>query len=195
VPFAGNSTHSVPDGVTDEQMLMRAGILLTSYEVGVIDASVRPADVMVIVGAGTIGPAAIPTVRLFGPSRVVAIDLAESRVEAARKFGADIVKNGSTEDPEMVIATLTDGLNADVVMEAVGTAHTFELAVKLVPRWRSRRQHRCPRSIRDAAPRRRLGQAPDHYHRPGRPPLDTAIDRAGRRRRSGRRRRDTTRAG
>jgi alcohol dehydrogenase len=132
VPFADNSTHAVPDGVTDEQMIMLADILPTSYEVGVLNGTVRPADVVVIVGAGPIGLAAILTARLFSPSHIVAIDLADSRLEAARKFGADIVINSGKEDPEAMIAELTGGLGADVTMEAVGTPSTFELAVRLV---------------------------------------------------------------
>ena len=131
VPFADNSTHAVPDGVTDEQMIMLADILPTSYEVGVLNGTVRPADVVVIVGAGPIGLAAILTARLFSPSHVVAIDLADSRLDAARKFGADIVINSGTEDPEAIIAELTGGLGADVAMEAVGTPQTFELAMRL----------------------------------------------------------------
>jgi alcohol dehydrogenase len=132
IPFADNSTHKVPDGVTDEQMIVLADILPTSYEVGVLNGTVRPADVVVIVGAGPIGLAAILTARLYSPSHIVAIDLADSRLEAARKFGADIVINNGREDPEAVIAELTGGLGADVTMEAVGTAQTFELAVRLV---------------------------------------------------------------
>ncbi|MBJ7338718.1 zinc-dependent alcohol dehydrogenase family protein [Mycolicibacterium sp.] len=132
VPFADNSTHVIPEGVTDEQMIMLADILPTSYEVGVLNGTVRPADVVVIVGAGPIGLAAILTARLFSPSHVVAIDIADARLEAARKFGADIVINSSTIDPEVAIAELTGGLGADVTMEAVGTPHTFELAVRLV---------------------------------------------------------------
>jgi alcohol dehydrogenase len=132
IPFADNSTHKVPDGVTDEEMIVLADILPTSYEVGVLNGTVRPADVVVIVGAGPIGLAAILTARLYSPSHIVAIDLADSRLEAARKFGADIVINNGREDPEAVIAELTGGLGADVTMEAVGTAQTFELAVQLV---------------------------------------------------------------
>jgi alcohol dehydrogenase len=132
VPFADNSTYAVPDGVTDEQMLMLADILPTAYEVGVLNGTVRPADVVVIVGAGPIGLAAILTARLFSPSHVVAIDRADARLEAAQKFGADIVINSGTKDPELVIAQLTDDLGADVVMEAVGTPHTFEMAVRMV---------------------------------------------------------------
>jgi alcohol dehydrogenase len=122
----------VPDGVTDEQMILLADILPTSYEVGVLNGTVRPADVVAIVGAGPIGLAAILTARLFSPSHIVAIDLADSRLEAARKFGADIVVNSGRDDPQAVIAELTGGLGADVTMEAVGTPQTFELAVRLV---------------------------------------------------------------
>ena len=132
IPFADNSTHKVPDGVTDEQMIVLADILPTSYEVGVLNGTVRPADVVAIVGAGPIGLAAILTARLFSPSHIVAIDLADSRLEAARKFGADIVVNSGRDDPQAVIAELTGGLGADVTMEAVGTPQTFELAVRLV---------------------------------------------------------------
>jgi alcohol dehydrogenase len=132
IPFADNSTHKVPDGVTDEQMILLADILPTSYEVGVLNGTVRPADVVAIIGAGPIGLAAILTARLFSPSRIVAIDLADTRLEAARKFGADIVVNSGRDDPQAVIAELTGGIGADVTMEAVGTPQTFELAVRLV---------------------------------------------------------------
>lgn len=62
----------------------------------------------------------------------IAIDLADSRLEAARKFGAEIVVNSGHDDPGPVIAELTGGLGADVVMEAVGIPQTFEQAVRLV---------------------------------------------------------------
>ncbi len=100
VPFADNSTHHVPDGgVTDEQMIVLADILPTAYEVGVLNGAVRPADVVAIIGAGPIGLAAIMTAQLFSPSHIVAIDLAESRLEAARKFGADMMVNSGRDDP------------------------------------------------------------------------------------------------
>ncbi|BBX32401.1 zinc-dependent alcohol dehydrogenase family protein [Mycolicibacterium mageritense] len=132
VPFADNSTHRVPDGVSDDNMITLADLLPTGYEVGAINGRVRPADTVAVVGAGPIGLAAIMTSQLFSPSRIVAIDLADTRLEAARKFGADVVINPSRQDPLAVIADLTGGLGADVAMEAVGTAATFETAVRLV---------------------------------------------------------------
>ncbi|MDT5070050.1 MAG: alcohol dehydrogenase [Mycobacterium sp.] len=132
VPFADNSTHVIPDGVTDEQMVMLADILPTSFEVGVLNGKVAPGDVVAIVGAGPIGLAAILTARLYSPSHVIAIDVADARLEAARKFGADVIVNARERSARTVVDELTDGLGADVAMEAVGTPETFEQAVALV---------------------------------------------------------------
>lgn len=131
VPFADNSTHTIPPGVSDEQMVMLADILPTSYEVGVLNGRVRPGDVVAIVGAGPIGLAAVLTSRLYSPAHVVVIDVAAARLEAARKLGADVVVDASAEDPRAVIDQLTAGLGADVAMEAVGLPDTFEQAVRL----------------------------------------------------------------
>ncbi|MDQ6855738.1 MAG: zinc-dependent alcohol dehydrogenase family protein [Candidatus Dormibacteraeota bacterium] len=132
VPFADTSTYPVPDGVTDEDLLMLADILPTSYEVGVLNGRVAPGDVVAIVGAGPIGLSAIMTAKLFSPAHIVAIDLADTRLQAARRFGADVVVNSLRDDPLEIVRGLTAGLGADVAIEAVGVPETFELAADLV---------------------------------------------------------------
>jgi alcohol dehydrogenase len=132
VPFADTSTHLVPDGVSDEEILMLADILPTGYEVGVLNGKVRPGDVVAVVGAGPVGLAAITGAQLFSPSHVVAIDLSDARLDAAKDFGADVTVNNYRENPLQVIHDLTARLGADVSIEAVGVPDTFELAVKLV---------------------------------------------------------------
>ena len=131
VPFADTSTYQVPSGVSDEQILMLADILPTGYEVGILNGRVQPGDVVAVVGAGPIGLSAMMGARLFSPSHVVAIDLADTRLEAAKQFGADITVNNSAEDPLAVVQGLTGGLGADVAIEAVGVPATFELATQL----------------------------------------------------------------
>jgi alcohol dehydrogenase len=131
VPFADTSTFRVPDGAADEEILMLADILPTGYEVGVLAGEVRPGDVVAVVGAGPVGLSAITGARLFSPSHIVAVDLSDARLEAAKRFGADITVNNSREDPLRVIHDLTGHLGADVSMEAVGVPATFELAVGL----------------------------------------------------------------
>jgi alcohol dehydrogenase len=132
VPFADNSTYAIPDGVTDEGILMLADILPTGYEVGVLNGRVQPGDVVVVVGAGPVGLSAIMSARLFSPSHIVAVDLADSRLDAAKLFGADVVVNNGREDALEVVHELTGGLGADVAIEAVGLPATFELATALI---------------------------------------------------------------
>ena len=132
VPFADTSTYPVPDGVADEDLLMLADILPTSYEVGVLNGHISPGDVVAVVGAGPIGLSAMMTAQLFSPSHIVAIDLADTRLEAAKRFGADVVVNSGRDDPLKVVQKLTDGLGADVAIEAVGIPATFELATALI---------------------------------------------------------------
>jgi alcohol dehydrogenase len=132
VPYADTSTYRIPDGIPDEQVLMLADVLPTGYEVGVLAGGVRPGDVVAVIGAGPVGLSAIACARLFSPSHVVAVDLSEARLSAARYFGADIAVNDSTQDPEAIVRDLTGRLGADVAIEAVGSPETFEMAVKLV---------------------------------------------------------------
>jgi threonine dehydrogenase-like Zn-dependent dehydrogenase len=59
------------------------------------------------------------------------VDLSDARLEAAKRFGADVTVNSTREDPLAVIKDLTGRLGADVAIEAVGLPAAFELAVKL----------------------------------------------------------------
>jgi alcohol dehydrogenase len=131
LPFADLSTYKLPAAITDENAVLLADILPTSYEVGVLNGQVRPGDTVAVVGVGPIGLAAILTARLYSPSHIIAIDKADSRLQAAKQFGADIVVKADSDVLE-VVRSVTDGLGADVVIEAVGTPATFELCTTLV---------------------------------------------------------------
>ncbi len=132
VPFADTSVYPVPERLSDEQVLFLADILPTAYEVGVLNGKVQPGDTIAVVGAGPIGLAAIMTARLLTPGRVIAIDLADARLEQALAFGADVTINNGTENPVETVLELTDGLGADVAIEAVGVPETFELCTELI---------------------------------------------------------------
>jgi len=131
IPFADLSTYRLPSNVSDESAVMLADILPTSYEVGVLNGHVRPGDTVVIVGAGPIGLAAILTARLDSPARIVAIDKADSRRQAAKQIGADVVL-APDNDVVDAVRSFTDGLGADVAIEAVGVPQTFEMCTSLV---------------------------------------------------------------
>jgi alcohol dehydrogenase len=131
IPFADLSTYPLPQTISDEAAVLLADILPTSYEVGVLNGTVRPGDTVVVVGTGPIGLAAIQTAKLFSPAHIIAIDKAESRLQAAKQLGADVLVRPD-DNPLDAVRAVTDGLGADVVMEAVGIPATFELCTRLV---------------------------------------------------------------
>jgi alcohol dehydrogenase len=132
VPFADTSVYKVPEGLTDEDVLFLADILPTAFEVGVMNGGIQPGDTVAVVGAGPIGLATIMTAKLFTPGHIVAIDLADSRLEKALEFGADSTINNNREDAVARIMELTEGMGVDVAVEAVGVPDTFELCTALV---------------------------------------------------------------
>ena len=132
VPFADTSVFKIPPDLTDEQVLFLTDILPTAYEVGVLNGGVQPGDSVAIVGAGPVGLAAVLTAQLYTPGLIISIDLADSRLEKAREFGADITINNGVEDAVARVIELTGGLGVDVAIEAVGVPATFELCTELV---------------------------------------------------------------
>jgi len=131
VPFADTSTYPVPPGVSDEGLLMLADILPTGYEVGVLNGAVQPGQTVAVVGSGPIGLAAISGAKLFSPSQIIAIDLADARLDAAKHMGATHTINSSREDVDERIREIT-GTGVDVAVEAVGVPATFEMAARIV---------------------------------------------------------------
>ena len=132
IPFIETSAYKVPKGLSDEQVLFLADILPTSFEVGILNGTVKPGDVVAIVGAGPIGLAAVLTAKLFTPATVIVVDIADTRLRMAREFGADITINSESENALATIMELTDAQGVDVAVEAVGIPATFELCTEIV---------------------------------------------------------------
>jgi alcohol dehydrogenase len=131
VPFADGSVHRLPDEITDETALMLADVLPTSYEVGVVTGGVRPGDTVVVIGAGPIGLGAVMSARLVGALHVVVVDPVPSRRAAATALGATHAA-APDDDVDGLVRGLSEGLGADVAIEAVGLPQTFDQAVALV---------------------------------------------------------------
>ncbi len=132
VPFAENSVYKVPEGVSDAEGILLSDILPTGFEIGVQYGKVKPGDIVAVVGSGPVGLSAVMTAQLYGPSKVIAIDLDDARLARAKDFGAtDTVNSGDADWKEQVLA-LTDGDGVDVAIEAVGVPDTFTMAVDLV---------------------------------------------------------------
>jgi L-iditol 2-dehydrogenase len=82
-------------------------------------------DDVVIVGAGgTIGLFAVQWAKIFGAKRVMAVDIEDEKLQIAKELGADYTINSLNEDVLAKVAEYTDGMNADIVVEAAGTPIT-----------------------------------------------------------------------
>ena len=132
VPFAENSVYKVPAGVSDHEAILLSDILPTGFEIGVQYGHVQPGDVVAVIGSGPVGLSAVMTARLYGPSKIIAIDLDSARLKRAADFGAtDTVNSGEADWKDQVLA-LTDGAGVDVAIEAVGIPPTFTMATTIV---------------------------------------------------------------
>jgi alcohol dehydrogenase len=132
VPYAENSLHRLPPGVTDEEAVMLSDILPTGFEIGVQYGRVKPGDVVAVIGAGPVGLAAIATAGLYGAGTVIAIDTDRNRLEQARLFGATTGVVSGLPDWKAQVLALTDGAGVDVAIEAVGIPETFTMALDVV---------------------------------------------------------------
>ncbi|MFI9612914.1 alcohol dehydrogenase catalytic domain-containing protein [Streptomyces sp. NPDC052023] len=127
VPFADHSIHRRPWDLSLDDGLLVAEVLPTAYEVGVRNGHVGPGDLVVVVGAGPVGLAAVTIARLYSPRRIIVVDLSTARLKAAARVGVD-----AAELPGKMIAELAEGPGADVVIEASGEPNGFVLGTRAV---------------------------------------------------------------
>ncbi len=131
IPHADNSLYHVPEGADEDALVMLSDILPTGFEIGVLYGAVKPGDTVAIVGAGPVGMAALLTAQFYSPSRLIMIDLDDSRLELAKKFGAtEVINSKSANVAEQILASTKDGV--DVAIEAVGIPATFDICQTIV---------------------------------------------------------------
>lgn len=130
VPIADMGMTLIPDDVTNESALFNGDILATGYWAASI-GELKPADTVVVIGAGPTGMCTLMSIKLYSPAKVIVVDVDDYRLELAKKQGlADIIINSKNEDPLEVIMKETNGRGADRVFEVAGIKSTFELAWK-----------------------------------------------------------------
>ncbi|KQR91149.1 MAG: zinc-binding dehydrogenase [Microbacterium ginsengisoli] len=130
VPFADRSLYRVPERLRDEQVLFLDDPVVTAYELGLQRAGVKPGESIAIVGAGAIGLSAVLLAPLFGVGKVIVVDTDDNRLEAARRFGADLTLNPRDADVLDEIRAYTGGRGVDVSLECVGAPATFETCIE-----------------------------------------------------------------
>ncbi len=131
VPDAMVNLAPVPEGLSDEQVLMCPDIMSTGFS-GAENGNVRIGDTVAVFAQGPIGLCATSGARLSGASLVIGVDMLPGRLEMARKLGADHVVDASKGDVVEQIMQLTQGRGVDVAIEALGTQKTFEAALRVL---------------------------------------------------------------
>jgi threonine dehydrogenase-like Zn-dependent dehydrogenase len=91
-------------------------------------AQVTDIDVVVVIGCGMVGMGAVVRSALRGAT-VVAADIDDSKLALARQMGASYTINTKTEDVHQRLLEITGGFGPDVIIEAVGSTVTYQMAV------------------------------------------------------------------
>src|ERR1700736_3173156 len=117
VPDAMANLALVPEGLTDEQVLMCPDIMSTGFS-GAERAKIRIGDSVAVFAQGPIGLCATVGAKLCGAATIIAIDRVEERFVISRKLGADHVVDFSKVDPVEEIMRITDGRGVVVAIEA-----------------------------------------------------------------------------
>ena len=121
----------IPDGLTDEQVLMCPDIMSTGFS-GAESGGVRIGDTVAVFALGPIGLCAVAGARLSGATTIIGVDSIPKRLAVAKTMGADHTIDFKAGDVVEQIMELTGGRGVDVAIEALGTQATFENALSVL---------------------------------------------------------------
>lgn len=131
VPHAMVNLALIPDGVTDEQVLI-CPCNMTGAFGGVEKADVQVGDVIAVFGQGPVGLCAVGAAKLKGATQIIAVDNAEDRLLKSKQLGADVTINYEEIDPVQAILDRTHGRGVDVAIEAGGVPETFDHSLRVL---------------------------------------------------------------
>ena len=131
VPDAMANLAPVPDGLTDDQVLMCPDIMSTGFSAAE-RAKIRIGDSVAVFAQGPIGLCATVGAKLSGAATIIAVDRVAARFAISRKLGADHVVDFSKVDPVEEIMRITDRRGVDGAIEALGSPATFESALRVL---------------------------------------------------------------
>lgn len=136
VQFANMTLERIPDNLTDEQVLFVGDILSTAYMAaeGITPGGpgIQRGSTVAVLGAGPVGLCAVAAARLFGPARIIAVDLFDYRLDMAARLGADYIVNAADSDAADAIIDLTGGRGADFIIETTGKSSAFDQGLQAI---------------------------------------------------------------
>src|SRR6476619_716689 len=130
VPAAQANLAKIPDALTDEQVVLLADIASTGIS-GAESGGIRIGDTVAVFAQGPIGLCTTAGAKLMGAALVIGIDRNPTRLETARRMGADEVVDARECDVVAEVRRLSGG-GVDVAIEALGEQTTFEMALRVL---------------------------------------------------------------
>jgi len=119
----------IPDGIPAEEASVVGCRVTTAYNAVKHRGRLEPGDSALVIGCGGIGLNTIQFLKCFGAYPIVAVDIVDEKLEAAKQFGATHAINASVEDPVKAVIKLTDG-GVDKAFEAIGNPKTSDQTIQ-----------------------------------------------------------------
>jgi threonine dehydrogenase-like Zn-dependent dehydrogenase len=141
IPYADTTAVKAPEGIEEKKLVLMADIFPTGYFAAQnafygFDEKTIQQSTVVVIGCGPVGLCALINTLEYKPAHVLAVDGVESRLELARKLGAE-PWNYQTDRAglDKRVKELTDGRGADTVIEGVGLSAALQMGFELLRPW------------------------------------------------------------
>ena len=115
----------------DRACLIGCGVM-TGVGAALNLGAIARGDAVMVIGCGAVGLSAVQGTRLAGAGTIIAVDLDPAKLELARRLGANVVVNASSDDAVAVGKRETGGRGVDVVIEAAGSSSAFRITSEAV---------------------------------------------------------------
>ena len=122
----------VPEGVDPVSSAILGCAAMTGYGAVRRGADLKYGETVAVVAVGGVGSNIVQIARVFGASQVIAIDVADDKLEAVKAFGATATINSMTQDAREEVLKLTNGRGVDVSFEALGIPSTWNTALDVL---------------------------------------------------------------
>lgn len=122
----------VPEGVDPVSSAILGCAAMTGYGAVRRGANIKYGETVAVVAVGGVGSNIVQIARAFGASQVIAIDVADDKLEAVKAFGATATINSMTQDAREEVLKLTNGRGVDVSFEALGIPSTWSTALDVL---------------------------------------------------------------
>src|SRR5918992_159205 len=125
----GYMVFKLPEGLSLDEASIVGCRMTTAYNAVKNAAEIKPGDSALVIGCGGVGLNTIQFLRCFGAFPIIAVDIFDAKLEAAKKFGATHTVNGSKDDVVKAVRDMTDG-GVHKSFEALGNVKTSDQIIQ-----------------------------------------------------------------